>query len=317
VCAVAVAYKNPAELKRLLESITAQSRPVDGIIVVDNSESARLIGENRAVFDIAGAGVSRREFVPLDTNLGSAGGYKLGMELAYAKNFNWVWLLDQDGTAEARCLELLLETPGDAGVLCPRVVSIEDGTTDLLFRGNISSLGGFFPILAAPGVKKYTITMFSTHGVMISREAMGETGYFDDRNFFCGWEDHDYSMRLKKNRIKMLLITDAVVYHPDLFVKYKKTAPGHLHWTSRLYISVGALLPLPFFLGVADKNDEETELGAIRKKTRVSLVKKHVRGFKFFFALIFSFFCLVIMKIAGKPLQFFDTLKMYWAMIDD
>lgn len=316
VCAITVAYNDPDGLKCLLESISAQTRPADGVIVVDNSDKPSLSRENKLIADFALGEIPDYEFVASPVNRGSAGGFKMGMELAYAKDYDWIWLLDQDGTADKVCLGRLIESSGKAGVLCPKVISIDDGMTELFFRGRLNSLCGSFPVLSCPG-KELDITMFATHGVMISRAAISETGYYDDRNFFCGWEDHDYSQRLKKNGIKMLLVSDAVVYHPDLIAKYKKTKAGRFHWTSRLYMFVCSRLPLPAFLGVVAKADMSTELGIVRKKTLVALIKKHIRGFKFWAALFFSFFCLVIMKASGKPVLFVDSLKMYADMMHD
>ncbi|MDR1514739.1 MAG: glycosyltransferase [Synergistaceae bacterium] len=316
VCAVTVAYNDPDELNRLLESISAQTRPVDCVIVVDNSDESLLSDRNSVVTDSALCEISNFEFVKSPVNRGSAGGFKMGMALAYARNYDWIWLLDQDGIAAKDCLKKLLESSGKAGILCPKVLSIGDESAELYFRGRLNFLGGSFPVFSCPG-KELSITLFATHGVMISRAAISETGYYDDRNFFCGWEDHDYSQRLKKNGIKMLLVSDAVVYHPDLIAKYKKTKAGRFHWTSLLYMFVNSHLPLPAFLGVVTKTDMSTELGVIRKKTLVALTKKHIRGFKFWAAFIFSFFCLVVMKVSGKPVLFVDSLKMYADMTRD
>jgi rhamnopyranosyl-N-acetylglucosaminyl-diphospho-decaprenol beta-1,3/1,4-galactofuranosyltransferase len=315
VCAVTVAYKNPEELACLLKSLACQTRPIDGLIIIDNSEETAFIDSNKKIFNSLLLEVPYREYIVTDKNMGSAHGFKAGMELSYFRGFDWVWLLDQDGTADHECLEHICEFSREAAVLCPKVISLENQKDELGFRGRINCWGGFYPVFAAGSSRKrIPITMFATHGVMISRTAISETGYYDDRNFFCGWEDIDYSHRLKKNGIKMCLIPDAAVYHPDMSVKYKT---GLIHWTSRLYMFLNSYLPLPAFLGTVSKIGKSTELGIIRNKTRVALTKKHLRGFRFWIALFFSFFCLVMMKAIGRPVLFLDSLKMYADMAHD
>ncbi|MDR1020191.1 MAG: glycosyltransferase family 2 protein [Synergistaceae bacterium] len=313
ICVATVAYNNPEELSALFESIARQTRPIDGLIVIDNSEKIDFIDSNKRIFNSLLPDVSYKKYIAMDKNRGSAHGFKKGMEIAHANGFDWVWLLDQDGIADEKCLKFLAEVANEADVLCPKVLAIEDGSSELTFRSNINFWGDFVPIFVGKTTEHRVMTVFATHGVMISRLAIDKTGYFDDKNFFCGWEDHDYSLRLKEHNCSMILIPEAVVYHPDLAVKYKKIKPTKLAITSRAFLFINSICTLPPFLGTA--TNEGTELEEIRRKTRLVLFRKYVRGFRFWVTILFSMFCLSMMKVTGRKVSFLDSFVMYLELV--
>jgi GT2 family glycosyltransferase len=174
--------------------------------------------------------------------------------------------------------------------------------------------GNFVPVLAESDESERVITAFATHGVMISRIAMEEIGYFDDRNFFCGWEDHDYSFRLKKHNCRMLLVPYSKVYHPNLLAKYVKLDARKLAFTSRMYILMNSVCHFPAFLGTTE--NDGTFLGRIRHRTRLVLFKKHIKGVRFWATIFFSIFCLSLMKMAGRKVPYLDSIKMYLSLKD-
>lgn len=311
VCAVAVAYQNPEELVRLLASVVEQTLPPMGLIVVDNSEESDFILRNRAIFERFKAKIPYTHRMVPEKNGGSAAGFKIGMARAHLEGFDWAWLLDQDGCADAVCLENLARRMREAEVLCPRSVSIEDWETELPFRGRINIWNNFYQVYSNGRDKR--VSIFGTHGVLIGRKAMDETGYYDDRNFFCGWEDYDYSQRLHRNRLRMLMVGDAIVYHPYLAVKYKRTKQGKLPWTSRLYIWLNPLLPLPMFLGAVTLGNSSVE--AVRERTLSNYFRKHIRGWRFAASLVFSLLCLPLVKLKRPAVSIPKTLRMYREML--
>src|SRR5665647_3764031 len=124
ICAVTVAYNNPKELARLLRSLQIHPN-LNGLIVLDNSREEYL-KENEAIFRMY---ADRYQFTHLahpKKNIGSAGAFCQGMKIAHEKEFDWVWLLDQDGTAEKGCLASLLRNAAQADILCPQIVNIDN-----------------------------------------------------------------------------------------------------------------------------------------------------------------------------------------------
>ena len=92
VLAVIVAYNSPEALTRCLKSLGSQSRPVDAVLVIDNSEPSPV-----EVSAIDLPVLSRTTIVPAGENLGPAGGFALG--LGWFKEdgrYSHAWLMDDD-----------------------------------------------------------------------------------------------------------------------------------------------------------------------------------------------------------------------------
>ena len=109
VAAVVVTYNRVDKLGRVLDSILAQSRPVERLIVIDNA-STDSTPQLLATY----AGDARVEVLRLDSNTGGAGGFAAGMERAYERGADWVWIMDDDCYTEEDALEKLLSGHGDA-----------------------------------------------------------------------------------------------------------------------------------------------------------------------------------------------------------
>jgi GT2 family glycosyltransferase len=114
VCAVVLTYNRRDLLDECLQAIAAQTHPCDRIIVVDNASSdgtARMVAERWA---------ERVDLHVLQTNIGAAGGFNLGMRLAYQAGADHAWVMDDDVIAEPDALAALIEA---AEVLDARGIS--------------------------------------------------------------------------------------------------------------------------------------------------------------------------------------------------
>jgi rhamnopyranosyl-N-acetylglucosaminyl-diphospho-decaprenol beta-1,3/1,4-galactofuranosyltransferase len=140
VCAITVAYNNPKELARLLRSLQSQAS-LNGLIVLDNSREEYL-KENEALFRTHADRYPFAHFVHPRENIGSAGAFCQGMKIAHEKGFDWIWLLDQDGTVENGCLASLLRNTAQADILCPQIVDIGDPALVLPQSGAIQNFWG-------------------------------------------------------------------------------------------------------------------------------------------------------------------------------
>lgn len=308
-CAVVVAFRNSCELQRLLGSLRESTHQLDGIIVIDNSVEKSFIEANTMIFEKFVGDVETAKFIAMQENVGSAGGYRHGMMLAHQLDFDWVWLLDQDGTVDARCLELLMPYIDKGEVLCPAVLSIDDRESLLPFRMVTNIWGTPRLPKKKPETETLPVSLFGSHGVMISKKAMEKIGYYDATNFFCGWEDYDYAQRLCNASLKTLMVYNAIVYHPDLVKKYKN---GKLPLSNRLFFGMNQNFPLPVFLGCLDS--AATGLSKIRRDTWITFVRKNIRGARFFAAFFFSLFCLVALRLSGRKVDFHYIIAKYIEM---
>jgi GT2 family glycosyltransferase len=214
VCAATVAYNNPKELTRLLSSLTNQGPALSGLIVIDNSDHW-CTAENRKVFDTYSKQYPFAHYHKTKSNGGSAGGFRHGMKIAHENDFDWIWLLDQDGVASDLCLTEFLKRADDGDILVPKKVDIDRPSVVFTHkRLKKNFFGHLRPIRLS--AEKCQIDAFGTHGVLISKKVMDSIGYYDACNFFIGLEEYDYARRALQAKFAIIRVDAAEVRHPDL-----------------------------------------------------------------------------------------------------
>lgn len=191
---VLVTFNRPADLARYLTALEQQTRPLDSLVIVDNSPSA-------AVSNVIHEKPLRRTsvlYLPQDRNLGPAGGYKVAMlkALEHARESGWIVCLDDDDPpwrddlfeqllafAEAQCVrDPRTACVGPHGANYSRWTGLLKRAYPRPYRGAMPILvdyigNGNFPMYAAAAIK--------------------DAGSFEDRLFF-GFEDADLGLRLQR-----------------------------------------------------------------------------------------------------------------------
>lgn len=105
VCAVVVTYNRKKLLIECLNAILDQSYQVENIILIDNASTD---GTEQALKEKGLLDNPVLEYVRMDTNLGGAGGFYEGIKLAAGKDYDWIWIMDDDTIPTASCLSELL-----------------------------------------------------------------------------------------------------------------------------------------------------------------------------------------------------------------
>ncbi len=103
IIAVVLTYNRKDLLARCLDGISRQTRPCDGIIVVNNASSD---GTEEMLRDMALAGLTVHT---LSENVGASGGFNIGFKLGYQSGADYVWVMDDDVIPEPTALENLLD----------------------------------------------------------------------------------------------------------------------------------------------------------------------------------------------------------------
>jgi len=129
VCAVVLTYNRKDMLERCLAALAAQTRRCDRIIVVDNASvdgTAAMLGERWGhLVDV----------YSLRSNVGAAGGFNIGMRLAYGLGSDFIWSMDDDVICEPDALEQLLvahDLLDRRQIAPPYLVSVPRSTTGQL-----------------------------------------------------------------------------------------------------------------------------------------------------------------------------------------
>jgi GT2 family glycosyltransferase len=289
VCAVAVAYNNPGELARLLSSLNGQNALLNGLVIVDNSEDHCLV-ENKKVFDVYSKTYALARYHKSDGNVGSAGGFRRGMQIAHANGFGWVWLLDQDGAAFPGCLTELLAHCAEGDILCPTIVDIDRPGCRIPKAYLSNFFGELYPATSCSDACR--VRNFGTHAALISREALDAIGYYDDSFFFVGFEDLDYGHRAVQAGLIILLVPTAEASHPI------KCPNKSLKWASKIGNSVPRRLNYVTDLDLKQPPCSRTR--SISAFSQAYLESKRLESWQFGMALAYSMCRAAYSKIKGK-----------------
>lgn len=210
---VIVSYNRKNLLVECVQALLEQILPIHKIVIIDNASIDGTVEYFKNNED------NRIIFYPLEKNIGSAAGFKFGMEKALKLEADWIWIMDDDAIAEPSALEILGKYFNeDCVALAPKVISTA-GEIQIFHRG-IINLKKVWPKTQSPlSLAKYlasdriAISFASFVGLLVSCRAVSQIG-FPDSKFFIHGEDVDYSIRLNKIG-KILLIPASVIVHKD------------------------------------------------------------------------------------------------------
>jgi rhamnopyranosyl-N-acetylglucosaminyl-diphospho-decaprenol beta-1,3/1,4-galactofuranosyltransferase len=108
VAAVVITFQRREMLRRTLEGLLAQERPVDELVVIDNATTdgtaAMLAEEFPSVTHLRMA-----------ENIGPAGALEVGLGHAHRRGHRWVWTHSDDVLAKPEALKTLLATAEQLG----------------------------------------------------------------------------------------------------------------------------------------------------------------------------------------------------------
>lgn len=202
VAVVVVTYNRLNLLKEGIEAIKNQTHKPESIIVVNNGSTDGTDVWLASQTDLT---------VYNQQNVGGAGGFNRGIKEAYDANFDWIWVMDDDGYPAPNCLEMLLA----ATVKKPEVnvwgciVVDRDNPSNLAFDCD--------QVINDTGEINWDIEFINNwapffNGVMFSREIIEKIG-FPNPSLFIWGDEVDYMERTKQIGV-IASTTKAVFYHP-------------------------------------------------------------------------------------------------------
>lgn len=172
ICAIVVTYNRCNSLKVCLNSLFAQTRLPDTVLVVDNASTdgtAAMLDQ-----DYSG-GPHQVARLNLKEHTGGAGGITAGVRVGQCNKFDWMWILHDSLEARRDCLETMLSFAAQADMIQPARVNAGVACT------------GSGQIQAHPAHS------CDFEGVMINRKVIEAAGLPDERYFKAG-EDKAYGM---------------------------------------------------------------------------------------------------------------------------
>ncbi|MGV0792108.1 galactofuranosyltransferase GlfT1 [Mycolicibacterium sp. XJ1819] len=225
VCAVVVTHRRRDELAKSLEAVSAQSRPPDHLVVVDNDNDSR-------VADLVAGQPVATTYLGSRRNLGGAGGFALGMLHALAWGAEWVWLADDDGRpADAQVLAQLLACADRHGLaeVSPMVCDMNEPARlafplrrGLQWRRRVDELRTAAGQDLLPGIA----SLFN--GALFRASTLEAIGVPDLRLFVRG-DETELHRRLVRSGLPFGTCLNAVYLHPQGGDEFKPILGGRMH----------------------------------------------------------------------------------------
>jgi GT2 family glycosyltransferase len=208
VIAVVVTWNRPELFVEGLAALRAQSRPLGGIVVVDNASDVSvepLVGD--------------AHLVTLPENTGGAGGFTVGIAEAMRLGADYVWLMDDDTVPTPTALEELLavarRAPESARVFGSRVVWT-DGRDHPMNTPRVRPFASRASIAAAAAHDAYPVRSISFVSVMIDARAIRELG-LPVAEYFLWNDDFEYTARLLRRYTGFVARKSIVVHKTKVF----------------------------------------------------------------------------------------------------
>jgi GT2 family glycosyltransferase len=257
-CAIIVTYNRKKLLVNCLESLRRQSKVVRTIIVVDNAstddtegwllekkyilEKAKTI--SRGLDGVVKSGLIKSSqpedslnqssrinnqeieiiYLRLFRNTGGAGGFHEGLKLAIELQYEWFWLMDDDGEPELLCHEKLIECRSESAIINSLVVDKDDHEL-LSFQIQNTFTGKLIS-------KKQEVKSCSINDLIVEQAHLFNGTFFHRnivkkaglpmREMFIWGDEVEYAERLRKLGYTLNTCVSAIHYHPRARVLQKK-----------------------------------------------------------------------------------------------
>ncbi len=221
IAAVVVSFNRFEDLKLNLGALREQTRPLDGIIIVDNGSTDGAVEWLRAQPDVQ---------TILQSNLGAAGGFRAGIALAMQSGYDWCWLLDDDAHPAPDALAELcraMNARPDARILNSIGVSrtdperfavgalwVREDPNNYLDGTRIETRTELGPFVDADGIVD-SIGGHFYHGVLLHHTVVEQVGAPLPWLYLCG-EEVEYGLRIMRAGYHIYTVPASIVYHPEI-----------------------------------------------------------------------------------------------------
>lgn len=202
ISVILVNYNGFADTCEAVDSLLRQTQTVE-IIVVDNASQ----NDEAALLHQAYPGI---RVIRAEKNLGFAGGSNLGIRAALENGADYIMLLNNDTVTSPDMVNLLVRHAAPQTVTVPAMYYSD--APDTLWYG-----GGFFNrwtgnVQHARLTKPTTVEFATGCCFLVDASVFRRIGLLNERYFmYC--EDAEFSLRLKANRIKILYLPGAKLWH--------------------------------------------------------------------------------------------------------
>jgi len=208
IASLTVSRNGRALLSEHLQLLLNQSRPLSEVVVVDNASTDGTIELLTEHFPTV-------KVIRLANNEGVSGGYSAGLEYALSRNYDWIWMLDQDSRPLTSTVANLLAAY-DAfpdreklGLVAPLPINAATGVPYPIFLWR----DGQVEQSVSPEREGLSLVdMVISSGSLIRSEAVRKAG-LPRRDFFIDFVDHEHCLRLRRSGFLIAVVNQCVMPH--------------------------------------------------------------------------------------------------------
>ena len=195
-------------IDRAITALERQTRPVDGILVVDNASTDGTTERP----SLKNASVLRHP-----ENRGTSGAVHSGFRFALERNYDWIWVFDADSAPAPDALEKLLDLYASwpsgmqdqtAFIACLHH-NVQDGIPQ---HGRIFSRRHFRQYRPAADERYYPCHVNIWSGCLYRLAAVRQIG-LPNPDYVLDWGEGEYGYRVMRSGYKGFICRDAVLPH--------------------------------------------------------------------------------------------------------
>ncbi len=242
-------WNNASDTLECLKSLENISYPKIKILLIDNGSSDDSPKKIQEWIDACHL-KERIEFIRLKDNLGFAGGNNVGIKYALENNADYVLLLNNDTIVTEDFLSKLIDTaskyPQTGVVGCK--IHCWPAKDKIWFNGGfINRWIGFCGHQRDNFIGEREVDFITGCCMLIPSRVLKQTGGFDER-FFLISEDADLCWRIRNQGRKLIVNSEAVIYH-----KISQTLGGKYAPKTQYYWHRNRMLLFSKFLSPVEK----------------------------------------------------------------
>ncbi|MGH6840730.1 MAG: glycosyltransferase [Methylocella sp.] len=191
-----------------IESVLKQTRPVDGILVVDNASTDNTLDQ---------PSLKHVTVVRHQENLGTSGAVVTGMRFALERGYDWIWVFDADSVPELDALEKLLRLHGELPETVRDVTAFlaclpRNHGDDRPHHGVVFTRKGIAIARPLQDERHYLCHVTIWSGCLYPLAAILQVG-LPNHNYVLDWGEFEYGYRMMKAGYHGFIHQDSILQH--------------------------------------------------------------------------------------------------------
>jgi len=225
IAVVIVTFNRCNELVKTISAIQNQGIIENDIIVINNNST----DNTKNILD---SNYKNIQSIHLNENIASAGGFSKGMQTAYEKGYDWVWLFNDDSRpVEGSLKSMLAHLNSDKiqiGLL--KIANKDENNKAVLLYWN----GVRKPVSVDVSNEIVQTDLITFDGCIISKKTIEKIGYCDPL-YFMGTYEFDYCLKAKDAGIGVYTLPNGLIEDGKLGGK-NGTPPWRQYYNTRNHL---------------------------------------------------------------------------------